>query len=138
MTMIKRVVLIIYKTSLIQTTCYRTAVRSVRFHLYGGTRTEPNGAHTDNDNNNNNDSNNNKNYNSLNNYYKSGKRLSSNFGNIFHNIMSEIEYKHQKDYVINEYLLRGIINNDDKNIINNYINQIISHEYLSNFFSKKN
>ena len=84
------------------------------------------------------DSNNNKNYNSLNNYYKSDKRLSSNFGNIFHNIMSEIEYKHQKDYVINEYLLRGIINNDDKNTINNYINQIISHEYLSNFFSKKN
>ena len=84
------------------------------------------------------DSDNNKNYNSLNNYYKSDKRLSSNFGNIFHNIMSEIEYKHQKDYVINEYLLRGIINNDDKNTINNYINQIISHEYLSNFFSKKN
>ena len=83
------------------------------------------------------DSDNNKNYNSLNNYYKSDKRLSSNFGNIFHNIMSEIEYKHQKDYVINEYLLRGIINNDDKNTINNYINQIISHEYLSNFFSRK-
>ena len=84
------------------------------------------------------DSDNNKNYNSLNNYYKSDKRLSSNFGNIFHNIMSEIEYKHQKDYVINEYLLRGIINNDEKNTINNYINQIISHECLSNFFSKKN
>ena len=64
--------------------------------------------------------------------------MSSNFGNIFHNIMSEIEYKHQKDYVVNEYLLRGIINNDEKNTINNYINQIISNEYLSNFFSKKN
>ncbi len=81
---------------------------------------------------------NNKSYNSLNNYYKSDKRLSSNFGNIFHNIMSEIEYEYQKDYVINEYLQMGIINNDDKNILNNYINQIISHETLSNFFSKKN
>ena len=29
------------------------------------------------------------------------------------------------------------INNDEKNTINNYINQIISHECLSNFFSKK-
>ena len=37
------------------------------------------------------DSDNNKNYNSLNNYYKSDKRLSSNFGNIFHNIMTNKE-----------------------------------------------
>ncbi len=84
------------------------------------------------------DNDNNKEYNSLNNYYKSEKRLSSNFGNIFHNIMSEIEYEHQKDYVINEYFANGIIDNDEKKIIKNYINQIISHESLSNFYSKKN
>tara|TARA_B100000886_G_scaffold108059_1_gene72224 strand:+ start:182 stop:3226 length:3045 start_codon:yes stop_codon:yes gene_type:complete len=81
---------------------------------------------------------NDKNYNSLNNYYKSDKKLSTNFGNIFHNLMSEIEYKHQKDYVISEYFSRGIISNDDKQIIKNLVDQIISHKNLKKFFSKKN
>ena len=80
----------------------------------------------------------NKNYNSLNNYYKSDKRLTTNFGNIFHNLMSEIEYNHQKDYVISEYFSRGIISNDDKQMIRNFVDQIISHRSLKKFFSKKN
>ena len=80
----------------------------------------------------------NRDLNSLNNYYKSDKRLSSNFGNIFHNIMSEIEYQHQSEYVINDFYNRGIINNSEKKTISNYVDLIINHKLLRNFFSKKN
>ena len=79
-----------------------------------------------------------KNHNSLNKYYSSDKRLSSNFGNIFHNIMSEIEYKHQSDYVINDYFNRGIINKKEKNQIKNNVDLITNHTCLQRFFSKKN
>ena len=84
------------------------------------------------------DTKNNKTYNGINNYYKSDKRLSSNFGNIFHNIMSEIEYEHQYEYVINDYYNRGIINNDQKKIIVANVDLIINHMLLKKFFSKKN
>ena len=77
-------------------------------------------------------------YNSINNYYKSDKRLSSNFGNIFHNIMSEIEYEHQSDYAINDYYNRGIITDDNKKAIKKNIDQIINHKSLKPLFSKKN
>ena len=76
--------------------------------------------------------------NNLNKYYNSDKRLSSNFGNIFHNIMSEIEYKHQSDYVINDYFNRGIINKKEKNQIKNSVDLITNHTCLQRFFSKKN
>ena len=79
-----------------------------------------------------------KNHNSLNKYYNSDKRLSSNFGNIFHNIMSEIEYKHQSDYVINDYFNRGIINKKEKSQIKNSADLIMNHSCLQRFFSKKN
>ncbi len=79
-----------------------------------------------------------KNHNSLNKYYNSDKRLSSNFGNIFHNIMSEIEYKHHSDYVINDYFNRGIINKKEKNQIKNSVDLITNHVCLQRFFSKKN
>ena len=79
-----------------------------------------------------------KNHNSLNKYYNSDKRLSSNFGNIFHNIMSEIEYKHQSDYVINDYFNRGFINKKEKNQIKNSADLIMNHSCLQRFFSKKN
>ena len=78
----------------------------------------------------------NKNHKGFNNYYKSDKRLSSSFGNIFHNIMSEIEYEHQSDYVINDYHNRGIIDNNDKKRIINYIDLIMNHDTLKMFFSK--
>ena len=81
---------------------------------------------------------NDKHNNSINNYYKSDKKLCTNFGNIFHNLMSEIEYKHQKDHVISEYFFRGIISNNDKQMIKNLVDQIISHKSLEKFFSKKN
>ena len=80
----------------------------------------------------------NKNHKGFNNYYKSDKRLSSSFGNIFHNIMSEIEYEHQSDYVINDYHNRGIIDNNDKKRIINYIDLIMNHDTLKMFFSKEN
>ena len=79
-----------------------------------------------------------KNHNSLNKYYNSDKRLSSNFGNIFHNIMSEIEYKHQSDYVINDYFNRGVINKKEKKQIKNSVDLIMNHTCLQRFFSKKN
>ena len=79
-----------------------------------------------------------KNYNTLSKYYSSDKRLSSNFGNIFHNIMSEIEYEHQSDYVINDYFNRGIISKKEKNQIKNSVDLIIKHSCLKRFFSKKN
>tara|TARA_B100000945_G_scaffold321297_1_gene335082 strand:+ start:1020 stop:4067 length:3048 start_codon:yes stop_codon:yes gene_type:complete len=79
-----------------------------------------------------------KNHNSLNKYYNSDKRLSSNFGNIFHNIMSEIEYKHQSDYVINDYFNRGIINKKEKNQIKKSADLIMNNSCLQRFFSKKN
>ena len=79
-----------------------------------------------------------KNHNSLNKHYNSDKRLSSNFGNIFHNIMSEIEYKHQSDYVINDYFNRGFINKKEKNQIKNSADLIMNHSCLQRFFSKKN
>ena len=77
-------------------------------------------------------------YNSINNYYKSDKRLSSNFGNIFHNIMSEIEYEHQSDYAISDYYNRGIITDDQKKEIKKNIDQIINYKSLKPLFSKKN
>lgn len=79
-----------------------------------------------------------KNYNTLSKYYSSDKGLSSNFGNIFHNIMSEIEYKHQSDYVINDYFNRGIINKEEKKQIKSRVDLIIKHSCLKRFFSKKN
>ena len=79
-----------------------------------------------------------KNHNTLSKYYSSDKRLSSNFGNIFHNIMSEIEYEHQSDYVINDYFNRGIINKKEKKQIKSSVDLIIKHSCLKRFFSKKN
>ena len=76
--------------------------------------------------------------NTLSKYYNSDKRLSSNFGNIFHNIMSEIEYEHQSDYVINDYFNRGIINKKEKKTIKSNVDLIINHSSLKMFFSKKN
>ena len=80
----------------------------------------------------------NKEYNGLNNYFTSNKRLSSNFGNIFHDIMSEIEYEHQSEYVVNDFFNRGIITDFQKKTINNYIDLIINHKFLGKFFLKKN
>ena len=76
--------------------------------------------------------------NTLSKYYNSDKRISSNFGNIFHNIMSEIEYEHQSGYVINDYFNRGIINKKEKIKIKTYVDLIINHSSLKMFFSKKN
>ena len=76
--------------------------------------------------------------NSLDKHYKSDKSLSSSFGNIFHNIMSEIEYEHQSDYIINDYYNRGIITKNDKKIIKKNVDSIINHSSLKKFFSKKN
>tara|TARA_X000000368_G_scaffold4233_1_gene3212 strand:+ start:33 stop:3080 length:3048 start_codon:yes stop_codon:yes gene_type:complete len=76
--------------------------------------------------------------NTLNKYYISDKRLSSKFGNIFHNIMSEIEYNHQSDYVINDYFNRGIINKTEKKQIKSNVDLIINHNCLKQFFLKKN
>ena len=76
--------------------------------------------------------------NTLNKYYNSDKRLSSKFGNIFHNIMSEIEYNYQSDYVINDYFNRGIINKTEKKQIKNNVDLIINHKSLKKFFLKKN
>ena len=76
--------------------------------------------------------------NTIDKYYNSNKRLSSNFGNIFHNIMSEIEYKHQSDYVINDYFNRGIINKKEKKQIKSNVDLIINHNCLKKFFLKKN
>ena len=76
--------------------------------------------------------------NTLSKYYNSDKRISSSFGNIFHNIMSEIEYEHQSGYVINDYFNRGIINKKEKKKIKTNVDLIINHNSLKMFFSKKN
>ena len=52
--------------------------------------------------------------------------------------MSEIEYEHQSDYVINDYFNRGIISKKEKNQIKNSVDLIIKHSCLKRFFSKKN
>ena len=52
--------------------------------------------------------------------------------------MSEIEYEHQSDYIINDYYNRGIITKNDKKIIKKNVDSIINHSSLKKFFSKKN
>ena len=52
--------------------------------------------------------------------------------------MSEIEYKHQSDYVINDYFNRGIINKKEKKQIKSNVDLIINHNCLKKFFLKKN
>ena len=51
--------------------------------------------------------------------------------------MSEIEYKHQSDYVINDYFNRGIINKKEKNQIKNSVDLITNHKCLQRFFFKE-
>ena len=52
--------------------------------------------------------------------------------------MSEIEYKHQSDYLINDYFNRGIINKKEKNQIKKSADLIMNNSCLQRFFSKKN
>ena len=80
----------------------------------------------------------NQKFNDLSSFLSTNRKLSSRFGNIFHNIMSEIEYEHQSDYVINEYFHRGIINTEEKKQIKSSVDLIIKHSCLKRFFSKKN
>ena len=80
----------------------------------------------------------NQKFNDLSSFLSTNRKLSSRFGNIFHNIMSEIEYEHQSDYVINDYFHRGIINKEEKKQIKSSVDLIIKHSCLKRFFSKKN
>ena len=52
--------------------------------------------------------------------------------------MSQIEYDSQKDYVINDFYNRGLINESQKTIISEYVLKILEHDQLKHFFSKKN
>lgn len=80
----------------------------------------------------------NQKFNDLSSFLSTNRKLSSRFGNLFHQIMSQIEYDFQKDYVINDFYNRGLINESQKTIISEYILKILRHDQLKHFFSKKN
>ena len=80
----------------------------------------------------------NQKFNDLSSFLSTNRKLSSRFGNLFHQIMSQIEYDFQKDYVINEFYNRGLINESQKTIISEYVLKILEHDQLKHFFSKKN
>ena len=80
----------------------------------------------------------NQKFNDLSSFLSTNRKLSSRFGNLFHQIMSQIEYDFQKDYVINDFYNRGLINESQKTIISAYILKILRHDQLKHFFSKKN
>ena len=80
----------------------------------------------------------NQKFNDLSSFLSTNRKLSSRFGNLFHQIMSQIEYDSQKDYVINDFYNRGLINESQKTIISEYVLKILEHDQLKRFFSKKN
>ena len=80
----------------------------------------------------------NQKFNDLSSFLSTNRKLSSRFGNLFHQIMSQIEYDFQKDYVINDFYNRGLINESQKTIISEYVLKILEHDQLKQFFSKKN
>ena len=80
----------------------------------------------------------NQKFNDLSSFLSTNRKLSSRFGNLFHQIMSQIEYDFQKDYVINDFYNRGLINESQKTIISEYVLKILGHDQLKHFFSKKN
>ena len=80
----------------------------------------------------------NQKFNDLSSFLSTNRKLSSRFGNLFHQIMSQIEYDFQKDYVINDFYNRGLINESQKTIISEYVLKILEHDQLKHFFSKKN
>ena len=79
----------------------------------------------------------NQKFNDLSSYLSTNRKLSSRFGNLFHQIMSQIEYDFQKDYVINDCFNRGIINKSQKITIFKHVLKILEHDELKPFFSKK-
>ena len=80
----------------------------------------------------------NKKFNKINYYFSSNNKSSSKFGNLFHKIMSEIEYDFQIEPVINDFYERGIINNMQSESIKSYSKLITTHKQLRSFFNKNN
>ena len=81
---------------------------------------------------------NNQKFNDINYYFSSSNKANSKFGNLFHKIMSEIEYNFQFEPVINDFFQRGLIDKSDMKRIKEYIKLILNNNKLKCFFDKKN
>ena len=81
---------------------------------------------------------NNQKFNDINYYYSSTNKANTKFGNLFHKIMSEIEYNFQFEPVINDFFQRGVIDKSDMKRVKELIKLIINNNKLKCFFDKKN
>jgi len=63
------------------------------------------------------------------------KYKSTTTGSLFHSIMAEIHYDYQVEKVLNDFYLRGLINDEEKKSFLASINQIVNDPLLHDLFS---
>tara|TARA_R110001583_G_scaffold35585_3_gene118260 strand:+ start:73033 stop:76179 length:3147 start_codon:yes stop_codon:yes gene_type:complete len=60
------------------------------------------------------------------------------YGNLVHEILSKIKTKDDISVIVNQYLYKGVINNEQHKVLTSVLNEIVNHTLLHTYFENNN